>query len=145
MYLLPFSRKLNKGTYDVFAVGNTMPSSEPLMLVKFDVSASKPVLVKVYTTKESNIADGEDITPMMVSSNSGKQIQVGQVRVFGGPVLEEDGSLVKTMYVKDKANVFEEIDNMVLETQSVVVVRFITGDKTIVTGNLTCKARKMFE
>ena|SRR3990167_2722349 len=152
MIIFPFSIKLNKGTHDLFAFGNITPEQNPVFVKKIEFSSSSPILVKLIATKELNITDGEDVTPMAVNSHLGKPIPPAALRILANPVITtdiQDGedvqgvSIIKQCYGSEYKAVDEQ-DGISIDPTIFIILRVITQEKTIVSGNVVLQKQSNF-
>ncbi len=150
MIIFPFSKKLDKGTHDILAIGNIMAEESPLLVKKIEFSSSAPVLVKIIALKESSILNGEDVTAIAVNSRIGKPIPPMSLKVIADPEINteiqegENTSLIKQMYVNYPYQCIDVEDGISLDNTIFIVLRIITQEKTIIAGNVILQKQMSF-
>ena len=150
MIIFPFSKKLDKGTHDIAAVGNILADDSPLLVVKIELSSSLPILVKIISTKEANL-NGEDISEMTANSRISRPVPPMTFKILSEPeVLNETNdegmpsvTLVKQAYISYPYNCVDEKDGIKLDPSYFLIVRIITQEKTIVAGNIVFHKQSM--
>ena len=157
MIIFPFSKKLDKGTHDIAAVGNILADDSPLLVVKIELSSSLPILVKIISTKESNL-NGEDISEMTANSRISRPVPPMTFKILSEPkVLSEINeempeeipeemplvTLIKQAYISYPYNCVDEKDGIILDPFYFLIVRIITQEKTIIAGNIVFHKQSM--